>query len=411
MKQNQLLIIGYVWPEPTSSAAGTRMMNLIHFFLELGYKITYATPAVQSNCKVELDKLGIREAEIKVNCDSFDEFVKQENPSVVLYDRFMMEEQFGWRVNKYCPEALKILDTEDLHCLRKARHQVWKEKRSFESKDLFSDVAKREVASIYRCDLSLIISSHEMDILTNTFQVPSALLLLLPFMITPKTDEEKLALPTFKERNHFITIGNFLHEPNWNAVLYLKQEIWPMIRAKLPNAELHVYGAYPSQKVWDLNHPKSGFMVKGRAENAHEVVSKAKVCLAPLRFGAGIKGKLAEAMLLGTPSVTTSIGAEGMQVNSLWNGFVEDDPKKFAERAITLYQEESIWEQAQLNGDILLVEKFDKTTHKLTLKNKLQSLINQLPQHRLANFTGSMLQHHSLKTTEYMSKWITEKNK
>ena len=133
-----------------------------------------------------------------------------------------------------------------------------------------------------------------------------------------------------------MAIGNFLHAPNWDATLQLKQIIWPEIRKTIPDAQLHVYGAYASEKVLQLHNPKEGFYVKRRAEDAKEVISKAKVLLAPLRFGAGLKGKFIDAMQCGTPSVTTQIGAEAMQGDFTWGGAIEDDVYAFA-KAATAY--------------------------------------------------------------------------
>ena len=127
---------------------------------------------------------------------------------------------------------------------------------------------------------------------------------------------------TFEERKDFIFVGNFLHEPNRDAVHYLKESVWPLIRAQLPDAGMCIYGAYPSQSVLQLHQPKERFFSLGRADDAQEVVAKARVMLAPLRFGAGMKGKLLEAMQCGTPSVTTAIGAESMYGDLPWNGFI-----------------------------------------------------------------------------------------
>ena len=91
------------------------------------------------------------------------------NPDVVLFDRFMIEEQFGWRVTEQCPNAVKLLDTEDLHCLRKGRHQAFKDKQPFTDDYLFNDFAKREIASILRCDVTLMISEFEMELLSKNF--------------------------------------------------------------------------------------------------------------------------------------------------------------------------------------------------------------------------------------------------
>ena len=129
MTQQQVLIIGYVWVEPNSSAAGSRMLQLIEQFLKQNWKVTFASPAQKSETAASLNSLGVDEVSIELNNTSFDYFVKDLKPTIVLFDRFMMEEQFGWRVAENCPNAVRILDTEDLHFLRKTRHQQLKKRR------------------------------------------------------------------------------------------------------------------------------------------------------------------------------------------------------------------------------------------------------------------------------------------
>ena len=406
----KLLIIGFVWPEPKSSAAGSRMMQLIACFKSQNYQIIFASTCVKTNRAFPLESIGVQSVFIELNSSSFDVFVKELNPDVVLFDRFMVEEQFGWRVTEQCPSALKILDTEDLHSLRRGRHQAYKEAKAFGKSYLFNTTAKREIASIYRCDLSLVISEAEMAILKTDFKVDSNLLVYLPFMLDTISKETIEKLPKFNNRNHFITIGNFLHEPNYNAVLYLKETIWPLIKKQLPQAEIHVYGAYASQKVNQLNKAANGFLVKGFVEDVNAVMKNAKVCLAPIRFGAGLKGKLVDAMLNGTPCVTTTVGAEGMFGGLPPNGFITDQPEVFAEKAVRLFNEAQIWYDKQHNGFSVINNRFDKIQHQKNLLRVITETKKQLCKNRLENFTGQMLQHHLLQSTKYMAKWIEEKN-
>jgi glycosyltransferase involved in cell wall biosynthesis len=408
----KLLIIGFVWPEPNSSAAGGRMMQLISLFKAQGFSIIFASPAQNSDFMVDLQEYEVEKESIELNNSSFDVFIKELNPDVVLFDRFMMEEQFGWRVSENCPNALRLLDTEDLHCLRLARQKAFKENRSFIATDLFvEEVAKREIASILRCDLSIMISEFEMELLESAFKIDASLLYYLPFLLEPIGDAEIQELPSFEDRKDFIFIGNFLHEPNWNAVQYLKETIWPLIKKRLPEAVLNVYGAYPSQKVLQLHNKKESFIIMGRAINAQEVVQEARVVLAPLRFGAGIKGKLLEAMQCGTPNVTTSIGSESMHGDLPWNGFIRDDVADFVNATVQLYQDQAIWHKAQNNGFKIINQRYSKGLFEIDFRSKIEFLRSNLPQHRLNNFLGSMLQHHTLKSTKYMSRWIEEKNK
>lgn len=401
-----LLIIGFVWPEPKSSAAGSRMMQLIELFLTNGYAITFASTAQNLEFSEDISALGVVTRTIELNASSFDDFVKELNPKIVLFDRFMIEEQFGWRVSESCPNALKILNTEDLHCLRQARQLAVKENREFTLEDLFSDVAKREIASILRCDLSLMVSEFEIELLQKQFKISKDLLFHLPIFA-----ERLNEIPTFIERNDFVFIGNFLHEPNWDCVKYLSETIWPLLHKKLPEAKMLIYGAYPSQKVLELHKPKQNFYIKGRADAAFEVIKKAKVVLAPIRFGAGIKGKLLEAMQCGTPSITSSIGAEAMAGALNWNGFVNDNPNEFVEATVKVYNDEKLWQQCQENGFEILDKRYKKSLFEKDFITEIDSVLVNLKQHREANFFGAILQHHLLSSTKYMSKWIEEKNK
>ena len=142
----KILVIGYVWPEPNSSAAGRYMMSILRLFRQQDWQVEFATPAQPTDHMIDLASEGITSQEIKLNCDSFDTYVAEYQPDIVMFDRFMMEEQFSWRVEKQCPDALKILDTEDLQCLRQARHEAVKADRDMTQVDLFSDIAKREIA-------------------------------------------------------------------------------------------------------------------------------------------------------------------------------------------------------------------------------------------------------------------------
>ncbi len=404
----KVLVIGYVWPEPNSSAAGTHMMSLLTFFRAQSWQVEFASPAQKTEHMVNLDNHGINSKAIALNCASFDDYVTNYNPDIVMFDRFMMEEQFGWRVDKYCPNALKILDTEDLQCLRNARHEAHKGSREFTHSDLHSDIAKREIAAILRCDISLIISSFEIQLLADVFKVDSQLLHHLPFMVDLASLPEQTK--SFEQRQHFMTIGNFRHAPNWDAVLYL-QQIWPLIRKQLPKAELHIYGSYPPPKATALNNPKTGFLIKGWADDAYQVMESARICLSPLRFGAGIKGKLLEAMIMQTPSVTTPIGSEGMHGELPWPGAIESDIQTYADAAVALYKDPLQFLNAQKNAHSLLEVHYDKAQLTSRLMNKILQVENDLIKHREANFTGQMLKHHTMRSTQYMAQWIAAKNK
>ncbi|PWA05658.1 glycosyltransferase [Flavobacterium psychrotolerans] len=411
MQQQKILIIGFVWPEPNSSGAGTRMMQLIDLFQEHNWKITFASAAADSEFMFDVTTIGVEKVSIAINDATFDSFIQELNPSLVLFDRFVVEEQFGWRVAENCPNALRIMDTVDLHCLRLARQKASKEKTELKQEDLFSDTAKREIASILRCDISLLISEIEMDLLQTHFKIDKSILYYLPFLVETIRKSTVQNWPKFQERKNFVFIGNFLHEPNWNAVQFLKESIWPLIRKQLPKVSMLIYGAYPSQKVLQLHKPDELFFVLGRADNAEEVVKNARIVLAPLRFGAGAKGKLIEAMQCGTPSVTTSIGAESMNGNLPWNGIIADEIQSIVDAAIRLYQDQVLWLKVQENGIEIVNKRYSKTLFGNDFIQHILDVQKNMEKHRWNNFIGSILLHHTVASTKYMSRWIEAKNK
>lgn len=408
--QKSLLVIALVWPEPASTAAGVRMMQLLKVFQNDGYKITIASAASKSQHSADLTSYGYDTKEIKMNDSSFNAFVSELNPDVVLFDRFLTEEQFGWRVAEQCPNALRILDTEDLHSLRHVRETCFKKGIAFTTDAwLQDDKTKREIASIYRCDLSLIISSYELELLTDVIKIDKSLLLSLPFMLPELPQDPKWK--TFEQRSDFLFIGGGKHSPNIDAIKCLKHTIWPLLHERLPEAKLHIYGAYLPQQVLEMHNPKEGFVVKGRAANVNEVMSSAKVCLAPIRFGAGIKGKLVAAMSNGTPSVTTTIGAEGMYGILDWNGYIENDHTAFVEAAERLYTSPNAWNKAQEQGKTLINTLYSNKSLTHILLQTIAELKVSLQKHRTQNFIGSLLQQQSMSATKFMGKWIEEKNR
>jgi glycosyltransferase involved in cell wall biosynthesis len=327
------------------------------------------------------------------------------NPEIVIFDRYITEEQFGWRVSENCPNALRILDTEDLHFLRKAREEAVKKNKSVFEANLFTEIAKREIASILRCDLSLIISEYEMELLQNTFKISSEILYYLPFLV--ETISENIT--SFEHRHDFLAIGNLLHTPNVDSVLQLK-EIWLEIKKQLPEAQLHIYGAYAPQQILQLNNTKEGFIIKGWAEEVENLMKNYCVQLASLRFGAGLKGKLLDAMRFGLPSVTTEVGAEGMCGNLKFGGSVTTSKEDFINASVKLYSEEKLWNQAQQNGFEVIKQRFQKSLFSEDFKKHIRTLSLNLEKHRQENFIGQILQHHSLQSTKYLSKWIELKN-
>lgn len=394
------VFIGTHFPDATATAAGWRIIQIIEILQNNNFEVHFIATSTLSNINLPA---GIHPHLTKINCNSFDSLIIDIGPDLVFFDRFMSEEQFGWRVSACLPNAVKILDSIDLHFLRKEREDLYlKNQVSEKSKTIFF----REIGSMMRCDLTIIISLFEHKLLIEKYNFSPNQLFYLPFISKSLTPPIK----SFAERKHFVFVGNFLHEPNWQTVLVLKQ-IWPKIKRLLQDSELHIYGAYMPEKAKALDDKKQGFLMKGHAENINTTFENYRVLLAPIPFGAGLKGKLFESFCYGLPNITTPMGAEGLCFEDLWNGFIANNQEAIIELAIKLYQNETVWNDKQKNGFQIIAKHFNWNTFEKPFITFLNHLTVDLRKHRASNFMFGVFNYHMMQSTKFMSKWIEEKNK
>lgn len=405
----KLLWIGTVWPEPDASAAGSRTMRLLEACQDAGYEVRFVSPCQENPHQQALEKRGIRTARLLPNDSAFDTYISEYKPEIVCFDRFMIEEQFSWRVREHVPEALRILDTVDLHSLRRERQRALTSDDRSSSTPL-SDDTLRELASIYRSDLSLIISRTEVSLLKERFSIPSSLLEVVGFHYP-----EPLLFRGWEERANLVFIGNGLHAPNVDAIRLLKNSLWKPIRAALAdrgvsNAELHVYGAYLPQEILQFNNPREGFCVKGKTDDLYGTLQQYRCNLAPLRFGAGLKGKVSDGWMVGTPCVATPIAAEGMLHGEQFGGVIEECLEQYPQRVAELYINKDTWAKAQRDGREVLTTLFSQTTNAHIFQERLSRLEQEKAHLREQNIVGSLLWYQGLRSTEYFSRWIEAKN-
>jgi glycosyltransferase involved in cell wall biosynthesis len=437
-KPRNVLFVGPVFPEPTSSAAGVRTVSLLEDFLSRGDRILFASASDQNAFAGALHAKGIETVKIGPNDPEFDRIVHEFAPDVAVFDRFMLEEQFGWRVAEAAPTCLRILDTIDLHFLRRVRGE-WL-KAALPSPGASSEGASipesefarigtslegietedclREIASIYRSDLTLILSRFEARLLRDRFRIDEALVQFLGFSYSPP---ETSAWRPAAQRRHFVSIGNFRHLPNRDATFWLARVLWPRIRAELEahgesGVELHLYGAYPPKEIMALDSPATGLRVFGPADDSIATLRNYRACLAPIRFGAGIKGKIADAWAAGVPVVTTPIGAEGMEVSdgAPFAGVVAASESEFVKESAALYRDEVRADECRDRAGGALASLYSATANRRAFLARIDYLLsdpNALEFHRQKNVIGRILRNESHGRTKYLSKWIEEKNK
>jgi hypothetical protein len=395
---SKALIIGTVWAEKNASAAGVRMWRLIDTLQHGGYAVTFGSASQNLSARAALEEAGIPTMDTPVNDGAFNANLRALQPSLVVFDRFMTEEQFSWRVRQEMPDAIRVLDTIDLHFLRLARQ------KNPADPDLGpeNETLLRELAAMYRSDVSLVLSTAEHALLLEKFGVPERKLCYHP-LVYPAPE---CVAPGYAERSHFCTIGNFRHPPNADAVDRLRTTLWPAIRARIPRAELHIFGAYPVAHSGVSSKKVNGLRVVGETDDLKGMMHQHRVLLAPLRFGAGLKGKIMDAWHFGMPVVTTAIGAEGLFPSQAdWGGAIADDDAALVDAAVALYGDGERWKCCVDRGRAILKEHFSVEPHSDHLLETISSI------DREQDVWAAMLWREQVRGTEYMSRWIELKNR
>jgi glycosyltransferase involved in cell wall biosynthesis len=245
-----------------------------------------------------------------------------------------------------------------------------------------------------------------------------------PFFCSIDDDDADGNAPSsFGSRRNFAFVGGFRHMPNVDSVRLLRRVLWPMIRQRLPGAILQVCGAHPTPEISSFHDESVGFLVRGMVDDLDSVLRNSRVLLAPLRYGAGIKGKVVDAWMSGLPVVTTRVGAEGMTTTTTdgcddyggmrttiecrgWGGLIEDDALDFAESAIELHEREEVWNRCRDDGVELLRRLFDGGVNLPVVEEGIRDGIANLEKRRKMDVFGSILWRDGSRSTEYFSRWI-----
>ncbi len=407
LEGQKVLVIGHSQPESGATAAGVRMLQLLDNFKEQGAMVHFAAASKQGRYPDSLEGVVQEIHEIRLNDSSFDALVKLLDCQISVFDRFMTEEQYGWRVRAQLPHCKLILDTEDLHSLRLSRQEAV-EKGITWNKDFWYShpVFSRELASILRCDLTLMISRAEIELLCGVFPWLSSLMVYAPFRMEAPDNTNDLP---HGSRKHFVFAGNGKHAPNADAIQILRSVVWPELSQLCPQAELHIYGAYLEElPLGSKDFPGSDrFIIKGYAPSIKEVFKTARIQLAPLRFGAGVKGKIISGLQFGLPTLSTPVGWEGIGGKHIKNPLVVNEISQMIPKAAELYDESRQWEEALQQGRELAREHF---TNRDSIQGSSFLFNSEQEISREARLLRDLLRSKAFDSSRFMSKWIEAKN-
>lgn len=344
---------------PDSTTGSLRNWRLILEARRRGRHIVY----VGENLPVErpfLDELRRRGIEVRdhvigLERDLVTELAAAHSISAAVMSFGMAEERYGHVYDLVVPEAIRIFDTVDVHFIRELRSlqgsASWGSIQRIDVSRL-PDSAYVEIASMLRSDAVLLVSEAEQQILTRDLQLPAE-----KFHVVSTIHDVDSPIRHFAEREGFSFIGYGGHPPNVDSIEYIVTSLWPGIRARIPEAKLDVYGFKLPPKVLALDDPAAGILVRGFVEDHRAAIAASRVMLAPLRYGAGVKGKICEAFAVGTPVVTTPMGAEGIDEEGQALA-IETEAQRFVDRAVEIYRSEEAWDRASRKGLELVQERF-----------------------------------------------------
>ncbi len=328
----RILVIDEWVPQADRDAGSLRMKSILLLLHDLGHHVSLFP---RNRYCAEPYTSEFQRAGIEVLCGlAFDEVAKLRPGffDTVLLSRPGPAAELMNLVRRHFPEAVLIYDTVDLHQLREQRGAEFRAEASPRT-DTSSTLETDFMAA---ADITIAVTDVEERIIRSA--IPSASTFIVPTVHESIEAEQ----PPFEDREGILFLGSYQHPPNVDAVFYLVEEILPLLHGRMP-IQLWVVGSNPPPSLITLRSPD--IIVTGHVPDLEPFFARARVFVAPLRYGAGMKGKIGQAMSYGLPVVTTPIGAEGMGLHDGKHVLIRDDPEGFADAVIRLYGDKELWER------------------------------------------------------------------
>ncbi len=340
--QKRILVIDHHLPMPDRDSGSLRMFQILKILQQLGHRITFIPDNVANipPYAAELQKRGI-EVFYHPYVKSVRQYLEEHGHTldVVILSRCDFAKKYIADVRLHAPQSRIIFDTVDLHFLRQGREA--EVTQDAEIKSSASAKHQLEYALIDEADETWVVSAFEQKLLRE--ERPEKSIQIVSNIV----DVHGSATP-FSLRGDFLFIGSFQHTPNSDAVIFFTKEIYPLVRQGLPDAKFYIIGDKAPPSIIALGD--ENIIIAGHQPDVRPYFDCVKLSVAPLRFGAGVKGKINQSMGFGTPVVATSIAVEGMDLRDREDVLIADTPADFARALIDLYQSEELWERVSRNG-------------------------------------------------------------
>lgn len=364
------LIIEEALPTPDKDSGSVRMVAMIRGLQSLGYKVTFWANNLK---RTEPYATNLQQVGVEVVYGSVD-FMQFSKHYAHFYDVVIMSRpEICARYINICKSlftnAKLIYDTVDLHYLRLARQadiDVSNAEALLEQSKWFKVL---EIGLMERTDATIVVSNQEVKLLNKEgidadIEIVSNIHEVRPEGYTHDYDE----------RENILFVGNYAHLPNRDSARWFVNDIFPAVQKKISGVRLHIVGAnMPPELGRELK--RKGVIIDGYQTDAElaELLLNSRVFVAPLRYGAGVKGKIGQAIEYGLPTVTTPIAAEGMYIRDGHNGLIAETASDFANQVVKLYEDRELWQKIQLNARKIIDEHFSSDIAVRQLKKMLSA--------------------------------------
>ena len=361
--RGRVLVVDAMTPEPTRDSGSLRLCAMLRLLGAQGWSTTFMPDDGRASA-TEISELGALGVEVLCRPWASDvpRWLREHGGDLhaVILCRHTVAGQYAGLVRRHAPQAKLLFDTVDLHFLREQRAA------KLRGNAMMAKGAKAsrhsELALIAQCDITLVVSPYEQKLLTQL--VPQARVELLS-----NIQEVHACRNGHKGRADLVFIGGYGHPPNSDAIRWIAHEIVPRLREAIPDIRVHVFGDVPDAAHHKLTTP--GLELHGRVADLTQWMGSCLASLAPLRFGAGVKGKINMAMSYGVPVIATGVAVEGMQLQHDVNVLVADDADAIVAAVIRLQRDATLWQRLSAGGLENVREYFSPDAADATLRRIL----------------------------------------
>jgi glycosyltransferase involved in cell wall biosynthesis len=367
--RRRVLVVDAVMLTPDQDSGSLRMFCLLEAFLDLGWHVSFVASNLEfrGHYGRQLQQRGV-EVFSYPQVQSIPNLLEQRGRAfdVVVLSRPDVAESFMEGVRRHAPAASIWYDTVDLHFLSEQREAELHNDPAGQTRA--DDRKIQEIGLIRKADCTLVVSSVERDLLST--EVPGARVEILSNIHDLRPTDTP-----FAERDAIVFIGGFNHPPNVDAMMYYVAEILPLVSAQLGIIPTYIIGSQAPAEILALGDPDRGVFVTGFVPDVTPYFSRARLSVAPLRYGAGVKGKVNMSMAYGVPVVASPCAAEGMFLEPERDILIGEDAPAFADQVIRLYRDRLLWEKLSRNGQLNVETHFSRGAARTAIEALLADFV------------------------------------